>query len=70
MTENKKLHTAEELLELFNDLERLKSKTFMQSPLNEAKSLSLDYRYSQPVISESGIDNEKFHLELPFEEIK
>ena len=29
-----------------------------------------NYRYSQPVVSDCGIDNEKFHLELPFDEIK
>ena len=53
MPGDKQLETAEELLELFNDVERLES-----------------YQYSQPVISESGIDNEKFHTELPYEDIK
>jgi len=50
---DKKLETADELLALFNDAERLKA-----------------YKYSQPVVSDSGIDNEKFHMELPYEEIK
>ena len=53
MPEDKKIETADELLDLFNDLERLK-----------------DYRYSQPVVSDSGINNEKFHMELPYEAIK
>jgi len=48
-----KLETADELYDLFGDLERLKN-----------------YKYSQPVVSDSGIDNEKFHLELPYEDIK
>merc|ERR1712066_636879 len=50
---DKKLETADELWDLYNDLERLK-----------------DYRYSQPIVSDSGINNEKFHLDLPYEEIK
>ena len=29
-----------------------------------------NYVYSQPVVSNSGIDNEKFHLELPYDDIK
>ena len=28
------------------------------------------YRYTQPVVSDCGIDNEKFHLELPYDAIK
>ena len=28
------------------------------------------YSYTQPVVSDCGIDNEKFHLDLPFDEIK
>ena len=48
-----KLETADELYDLFGDLERLKN-----------------YKYTQPVVSDSGIDNEKFHLELPYEDIK
>jgi len=53
MPGDKKLETADELWDLFNDLERLKG-----------------YRYSQPIVSDSGINNEKFHMELPYEEIK
>ena len=45
-----KLETADELYDLFGDLERLKN-----------------YKYTQPVVSDSGIDNEKFHLELPYQ---
>ena len=29
-----------------------------------------NYRYTQPVVSDCGIDNEKFHLELPYDAIK
>jgi len=50
---DKKLETADELLDLFNDIERLKA-----------------YKYTFNVVSDSGIDNTKFHLELPYEEIK
>merc|ERR1712227_492465 len=50
---SQKLNNVDDLLNLFNDSERLKS-----------------YRYSQPVVSECGIDNEKFHLDLPYEEIR
>eukprot|EP00092_Neocalanus_flemingeri_P000439 GFUD01000468.1.p1 GENE.GFUD01000468.1~~GFUD01000468.1.p1 ORF type:complete len:218 (+),score=68.30 GFUD01000468.1:243-896(+) len=53
MPGDKKLETAEELLELYNDLEKLKG-----------------YRYSQPVVSQCGINNEEFHTDLPFQEIK
>jgi len=28
------------------------------------------YRYSQPIVSQKGIDNEKFHMDLPYEEIR
>ena len=28
------------------------------------------YRYTQPVVSDCGIDNEKFHLELPYDAIR
>merc|ERR1712098_73441 len=48
-----KLETADELLALFNDPERLKT-----------------YKYTQPIISKEGINNEKFHLELPYQQIK
>jgi len=53
MPGDNKLETAKELLELFNDVERLKG-----------------YKYSQPVVSQCGINNEEFHTELPYEEIK
>lgn len=29
-----------------------------------------EYRYSQPIVSDCGINNEEFHLELPYDEIK
>jgi len=29
-----------------------------------------EYRYTQPIVSSKGIDNEKFHMELPYQEIK
>lgn len=29
-----------------------------------------NYKYTQPVVSDCGIDNEKFHLDLPYDEIK
>merc|ERR1711934_388730 len=29
-----------------------------------------NYKYTQPVVSDCGIDNEKFHLDLPFDKIK
>merc|ERR1711935_886928 len=48
-----KLETADELLALFNDPERLKT-----------------YKYRQPIISSCGINNEKFHLDLPYQQIK
>lgn len=50
---SKKLETADELIALFNDPEKLAA-----------------YNYSQPIVSDSGIDNEKFHMDLPYEEIK
>jgi len=53
MPGDKKLETADELWDLYNDMERLKS-----------------YKYTQPIVSECGINNEKFHMELPYEEIK
>jgi len=28
------------------------------------------YRYTQPIVSQKGIDNEKFHMDLPYEEIR
>jgi len=53
MPNDKKLETADELVALFNDSERLRN-----------------YSYKQPIISDCGINNEKFHLDLPYEEIK
>eukprot|EP00090_Calanus_glacialis_P031007 TRINITY_DN5066_c0_g1_i2.p1 TRINITY_DN5066_c0_g1~~TRINITY_DN5066_c0_g1_i2.p1 ORF type:complete len:218 (-),score=70.33 TRINITY_DN5066_c0_g1_i2:56-709(-) len=53
MPGDRKLETADELWDLYNDLERLKG-----------------YKYTQPIVSDSGINNEKFHMELPYEEIK
>eukprot|EP00091_Calanus_sinicus_P006769 TRINITY_DN17518_c0_g1_i1.p1 TRINITY_DN17518_c0_g1~~TRINITY_DN17518_c0_g1_i1.p1 ORF type:complete len:159 (-),score=58.53 TRINITY_DN17518_c0_g1_i1:144-596(-) len=53
MPGDKKLETAEELLELYNDLEKLKG-----------------YKYSQPVVSQCGINNEEFHTDLPYQDIK
>ena len=48
-----KLETADELLELYNNPEKLKA-----------------YKYTQPIVSTKGINNEKFHMELPYQEIK
>merc|ERR1712110_483330 len=48
-----KLETAVELLELYNNPEKLKA-----------------YKYTQPIVSTKGINNEKFHMELPYQEIK
>merc|ERR1712080_746972 len=49
----RKLETAEELLALYKDEQKLK-----------------EYKYTQPIVSTKGIDNEKFHMELPYQEIK
>merc|ERR1712088_1078460 len=48
-----KLETADELLELYNNPDKLKA-----------------YKYTQPIVSTKGINNEKFHMELPYQEIK
>jgi len=47
------LETADELLELYNNPEKLKA-----------------YKYTQPIVSTKGINNEKFHMDLPYQEIK
>lgn len=48
-----KLETADELLELYNNPEKLKA-----------------YKYTQPIVSTKGINNEKFHMDLPYQQIK
>jgi len=48
-----KLETADELLEVYNNPEKLKA-----------------YKYTQPIVSTKGINNEKFHMDLPYQEIK
>jgi len=48
-----KLETADELVELYSNPEKLKA-----------------YKYTQPIVSTKGINNEKFHMELPYQEIK
>ena len=48
-----KLETAVELLELYNNPEKLKA-----------------YKYTQPIVSTKGINNEKFHMDLPYQQIK
>jgi len=53
MPGDRKLETAEELLNLYNDEHKLAA-----------------YKYSQPVVSTKGINNEEFHMNLPYQEIK
>jgi len=53
MPGDKKLETAQEHLDVFDDEQRLKA-----------------YTYTQPVVSTTGINNEEFHMELPYQEIK
>ena len=48
-----KLETADELVELYSNPERLKA-----------------YKYTQPIVSTKAINNKKFHMELPYQEIK
>ena len=48
-----KLETADELLEVYNNPEKLKA-----------------YKYTQPIVSTKGINNEKFHMDLPYQKIK
>ena len=61
MPGDRKLDAADELWDLYID--------FDYQCFGHILIIS-GYKYTQPIVSDSGINNEKFHLELSYEEIK